>query len=183
MARAEKKIEHTELDSYISFSQPMTVQLGKLLGGVCEPGDVIVLTGDLGAGKTQLTKGIAQGLGIDQDVTSPTFTIEMVYEGTLDLYHFDLYRLHDALELEDTGLFDVLEEDGVCVIEWGEQFQDEIGPNRLDIFLTRADDLAEAGKEPPRKMRLVAHAPRGKAMIEALDRAFCAESAHGALEE
>ena len=117
--------------SVVTRSQPQTVAVGRALGECLAEGDVLVLTGDLGAGKTQLTKGMAAGLGITEDVTSPTFTIEMVYEGgRLPLYHFDLYRLDDPDQLEDTGLFDVLGADGVCSIEWGEQFADEIGPQR-----------------------------------------------------
>ena len=109
--------------SVVTRSQPQTVAVGRALGECLAEGDVLVLTGDLGAGKTQLTKGMAAGLGITEDVTSPTFTIEMVYEGgRLPLYHFDLYRLDDPDQLEDTGLFDVLGADGVCSIEWGEQF-------------------------------------------------------------
>lgn len=147
-----------------------TIAVGRRLGGLLAAGDVLVLTGDLGAGKTQLTKGIAQGMGVTEDVTSPTFTIEMVYEGTeLPLYHFDLYRLDDPDQLEDTGLFDVLGADGVCVIEWGEQFADQIGPERLDVFVTRLDDQAAPGQEPPRQVRLVPHDARGRELAAALD--------------
>lgn len=150
-------------------SQPQTVALGRMLGGLLVPGDVLVLTGDLGAGKTQLTKGIAAGLGVQADVTSPTFTIEMVYEGTsMPLYHFDLYRLDDPEQLEDTGLFDVLDADGVCAIEWGEQFADQIGPARLDVYVTRLDDEAAPGEEPPREVRLVAHDARSEELVAAL---------------
>ena len=155
--------------SVVTRSQPQTVALGECLA----EGDVLVLTGDLGAGKTQLTKGMAAGLGITEDVTSPTFTIEMVYEGgRLPLYHFDLYRLDDPDQLEDTGLFDVLGADGVCSIEWGEQFADEIGPQRMDVFLTRLDDDAEPGQEPAREVRLVAHDARGRELLDALERAL-----------
>lgn len=156
-------------DRYVSGFQGSTVALGRELGAVLEGGDVLVLTGDLGAGKTQLTKGIAQGLGVTDDVTSPTFTIEMVYEGgRLPLYHFDLYRLERADQLDDTGLFDVLGGDGACVIEWGEQFSDEIGPERVDVCLTRLDDEVGGGVEPPREIRLVAHDARGEQLVAQL---------------
>lgn len=146
-----------------------TIAVGERLGRVLEEGDVLVLTGDLGAGKTQLTKGIARGLGVEDDVSSPTFTIEMVYEGEeLTLYHFDLYRLDDPDQLDDTGLFDVLGEEGVCVIEWGEQFSDQIGDDRLDIILTRRDDEAEVGQEPARTISFVAHGRRAQEIVEAL---------------
>ena len=128
----------------------LRIAVGEQLGRELAAGDVLVLTGDLGAGKTQLTKGIAAALGCEGDVTSPTFTIEMVYEGgRLPLYHFDLYRLDDPNQLEDIGLYDVLGADGVCVIEWGEQFADELG-DYVSIRVTRLDDDAEPGQEPPR---------------------------------
>ena len=154
--------------SVVTRSQPQTVAVGRALGERLAEGDVLVLTGDLGAGKTQLTKGMAAGLGITEDVTSPTFTIEMVYEGgRLPLYHLD-----DPDQLEDTGLFDVLGADGVCSIEWGEQFADEIGPQRMDVFLTRLDDDAEPGQEPAREVCLVAHDARGRELLDALERAL-----------
>ena len=91
---------------FVTSSREETIALGRTLGSLLREDDVLVLTGDLGAGKTQLTKGIARGMGILGDVTSPTFTIEMVYEGErMPLYHFDLYRLVDAGELEDIGLY------------------------------------------------------------------------------
>ena len=148
--------------SFRTASQEETIALGRVLGG-------LVLTGDLGAGKTQLTKGIAAGMGVMADVTSPTFTIEMVYHGReMDLDHFDLYRLDRAEQLEDTGLFDVLGADGVCVIEWGEQFANEIGDARVDVFVTRLDAEAAPGEEPPREVRFVAHDARGEALVDAL---------------
>jgi len=152
-----------------SASVADTQALGERLGGLLGEGDVLVLTGDLGAGKTQLTKGIARGLGVRDDVTSPTFTIEMVHEGARTrLHHVDLYRLDDAAQLEDTGLFDVLGYDGVCVIEWGERFADELGDDRLDVCVTRLDDEAAPGEEPPRLVRLVARGTRAEKIVAAM---------------
>lgn len=154
---------------FVTGSRDQTIALGEKIGRALEAGDVLVLTGDLGAGKTQLTKGIAAGMGVVGDVTSPTFTIEMVYEGAeMPLYHFDLYRLDDPDQLEDTGIFDVLGVDGVCSIEWGEQFAEEIGDARVDVFVTRLEDEAAPGEEPPREVRLVAHDARGEALLAAL---------------
>lgn len=148
-----------------------TIELGRTLGSLLREGDVLILTGDLGAGKTQLTKGIAAGMGIDDDVTSPTFNILMVYEGPdMPLYHFDLYRLEHEDQLEDTGLYDLLGGDGVCVIEWGEQFAEQIGPDRLDVYLSRLDDEAAAGEEPPREIRLEAHGARAQELVSELCR-------------
>lgn len=152
-----------------SVSTEQTRKIGERLGRLLEAGDVLVLTGDLGAGKTQLTKGIARAMGVEGEVTSPTFALEAVHEGTqMPLYHFDLYRLHDADELGDAGLWDVLGGDGPCVIEWGEQFADEIGDERLDVFVTRLEEQAAPGEEPERSVRLVAHDARGEQVIDAL---------------
>lgn len=157
------------METFITHSAEETIALGERLAEHLSAGDVLVLTGDLGAGKTQLTKGIARGLGVTDDVSSPTFTIEMVYEGTeLTLYHFDLYRLEDADQLDDTGIFDVLGADGVCVIEWGEQFADEIGDERLDVVLTRRDDEAEAGVEPARMIEFRALGSRAQKIADSL---------------
>ena len=155
--------------SFVTHSTEQTIALGERMGRVLGAGDVLVLTGDLGAGKTQLTKGIAAGMGVEDDVTSPTFTIQMVYDGSeLPLYHFDLYRLDEPDQLDDTGLFDVLGGDGPCVIEWGEQFVDEIGDERLDVFLTRLDAEAGIGEEPAREVRLVAHGRRAEQVVATL---------------
>lgn len=152
-----------------SASPEETFELGKRLGAALEPGDVLVLTGDLGAGKTQLTKGIAAAMGVEDEITSPTFALEAVHEGArMPLYHFDLYRLHDAEELGDAGVWDVLGGDGVCVIEWGEQFSDELGDERLDVFVTRDEEGAAPGEEPRREIRLVAHDARGEEIVVAL---------------
>ncbi len=142
-----------------------TIALGHAFAEHLRQSDVLILTGDLGAGKTQLTKGIAAGMGISDDVTSPTFNILMVYEGEkMPLYHFDLYRLEDAAELEDTGIYDLLGGDGPCIIEWGEQFAEEIGDERLDVFISRLEGKAAEGVEPPRQVRLVPHGARAKAL-------------------
>lgn len=164
-----------------STSQPETVFLGKLLGSNLATGDVLVLTGDLGAGKTQLTKGIAQALGITEDITSPTFTIEMVYTtGELDLFHFDLYRLDAAEQLEDTGIFDVLGVEGVCVLEWGEQFIDELGDSRLDIVITRlsGDEKRFDFTEPARRIACTAHDARAEVLLHDFARSLEAENLH-----
>lgn len=154
---------------FVTQATEETIALGERLGALLQPGDVLVLTGDLGAGKTQLTKGIAAGMRIADDVTSPTFNILMVYEGAgMPLYHFDLYRLDDPDQLEDIGFYDVLEGDGACVIEWGEQFAEQIGPERLDAYLTRLDEQAAAGEEPPRELRLVPHGPRAEELVASL---------------
>ena len=157
------------MTEFVSRATHETIALGQKLGELLREGDVIVLTGDLGAGKTQLTKGIARGMGVTDDVTSPTFTIQMVYEGEeLPLYHFDLYRLESADQLDDTGLFDALGSDGPCVIEWGERFLDQLGSERLDVCLSRLDEQADAGEEPARLVRFEPHGSRAEQIVAAL---------------
>ena len=125
-------------------------RLGYCLGACLRVGDVVLLTGEMGAGKSVLTRAAARALGVQGAVPSPTFTILNIHEGReMKLYHFDLYRLDDPDQLEDIGLYDVLGADGVCVIEWGEQFADELG-DYVSIRVTRLDDDAEPGQEPPR---------------------------------
>lgn len=109
--------------SIISHSPQETFQLGRALAGELRPGDVLALAGDLGAGKTHFTKGLAEGLGVAVDVTSPTFTLIHEYPGgRLPLFHIDLYRLEDEDEVLGIGLDDYLESDGVTVIEWADKF-------------------------------------------------------------
>jgi tRNA threonylcarbamoyladenosine biosynthesis protein TsaE len=104
------------------------------LAAVLVDGDLLVLTGDLGAGKTCFTQGLGRGLGIDDRITSPTFTLANRYHGRLTLHHLDVYRLESAAETLDLGL-DELFEDGVTVIEWGDKIEDALPEDRLVITL------------------------------------------------
>ena len=163
--------EKVAAGTYVSITTGQTIALGQILGKLLQAGDVLVLTGDLGAGKTQLTKGIAAGMGVTDDVTSPTFTIEMVYEGTtMPLYHFDLYRLNDPDQLEDTGLYDALESDGPTIIEWGEQFAEQIGERTLDVYVSRLseEELESDDAEPRRQVRFIPQNVRGEEIIQSL---------------
>ncbi len=105
----------------ITTSVAQTEAVGRRLAAYLRPGDVIACRGDLGAGKTALTRGIARGLGIEEAVTSPTYTIVNEYKGRLPLFHFDLYRLTGEDDLFDVGWEDYLERGGVCVVEWSER--------------------------------------------------------------
>lgn len=99
-----------------------TEEVGVKIGMQCKEGDVFAFFGDLGAGKTALTRGIARGLGIEEPVTSPTFTIVNEYlEGRIPLFHFDLYRLSGEEELFDLGFEEYFQRNGVCVVEWSER--------------------------------------------------------------
>ena len=106
---------------YITNSAEETEALGARLGERLEPGAVIAFTGDLGAGKTAFTRGLARGLGCTGRVTSPTFTVVNEYEGRLPLFHFDLYRLEGEDALYDVGWEDYLDRGGVCAVEWSER--------------------------------------------------------------
>ncbi|MBO4365021.1 MAG: tRNA (adenosine(37)-N6)-threonylcarbamoyltransferase complex ATPase subunit type 1 TsaE, partial [Eggerthellaceae bacterium] len=100
-----------------------TKQLASTLGPFLRAGDIIMLNGDLGAGKTQFVQGVADSLGVLANVVSPTFNIVLEYQGReMPLYHFDLYRLESRDQLEDIGYWDILEGDGVSFIEWGDKF-------------------------------------------------------------
>ena len=121
-----------------SLNVEETQRIAAALAEVVVPGTVIALEGDLGAGKTHFTQGLARGLGV---VTSPTFNVMSVYDqGRLPLYHFDLYRLEDALELEDIAFYDYVEADGVSCIEWAAKFPEEIPAQALWISITTRED-------------------------------------------
>ena len=106
---------------YESFSAKDTLQLGSRLGKFCKAGDVILLHGDLGVGKTVFSKGIGEGLGIEEPISSPTFTILQVYEeGRIPLYHFDVYRIGDIEEMEEIGYEDYFYGQGLTMIEWAD---------------------------------------------------------------
>ena len=118
-----------------THSADETQALGTKLAKRLQPGDVIAYFGDLGAGKTALTRGIAQGLGITDIVTSPTYTIVNEYlTGRLPLFHFDMYRLGSSDELFDIGWEDYLARGGVCAVEWSENVEDALqGAIRVTI--------------------------------------------------
>lgn len=127
---------------YQTNSPQETEALGEALARRLAPGAVIAYTGDLGAGKTAFTRGLARGLGITERVTSPTFTIVNEYEGgRLPLFHFDMYRLGSSDELYDIGWEDYLARGGVCAVEWSEIVEDamETGVIRIDIRRGNAD--------------------------------------------
>lgn len=124
-----------------SHNEEELIQWGQRLGKSLQAGDVLVLTGDLGAGKTTFTKGLALGLGISQMIKSPTYTIVREYEGRLPLYHLDVYRIGD--DPDSIDLDDFLFGEGVTVIEWGELLGENIPEDCLKLSLLKKEDGRE----------------------------------------
>ena len=123
---------------YETFSPEETCELGKKLGEEARPGLVYTLTGDLGVGKTVLAQGIAAGLGIEEAICSPTFTIVQVYEeGRLPFYHFDVYRIGDIEEMDEIGYEDYFYGDGLSLIEWSKLRQEILPEKRTDITIEK----------------------------------------------
>ncbi|MDN6639944.1 MAG: tRNA (adenosine(37)-N6)-threonylcarbamoyltransferase complex ATPase subunit type 1 TsaE [Tetragenococcus halophilus] len=115
-----------------------TEKFATVIGEVAKAGDNLVLTGELGAGKTTLTKGIAQGLGIEQTIKSPTYTIIREYmNGRLPLFHMDVYRIESGAW--DLGLDEYFEGDGLCVVEWGNQLEDALPLDYLELIIEKDD--------------------------------------------
>jgi tRNA threonylcarbamoyladenosine biosynthesis protein TsaE len=141
-------------------NQQETAAAGHVLAELVQPGDVITLTGDLGAGKTCLVKGVARGLGVVEPVTSPTFNILLVHHGRLDLNHFDLYRLERAEELEDIDFWGTLEAGGVSFVEWGERFGEALPDDHLAVTI-------EIVSEETRTLTLAPTGPRSTALAAA----------------
>lgn len=120
-----------------------TKKFGRLLGENLNPGDVLCLNGDLGAGKTTLTKSIAEGLGINDYVTSPTFTIVNEYYGKINLYHIDTYRLDDELDVDYLGFDEYFYSDGVTVVEWAEKIREALPEEYMEVNIKSCEGFRE----------------------------------------
>ncbi len=124
----------------ITDSEQQTYEFGRQIGADAKPGQIYALSGDLGVGKTVFAKGFAQGLSIEEAVSSPTFTIMQVYEeGRLPLYHFDIYRLEEPEEMDEIGYEDYFFGDGVCLVEWADKMP-EIMPEET-VWIRIEKDL------------------------------------------
>ncbi|MQR93647.1 tRNA (adenosine(37)-N6)-threonylcarbamoyltransferase complex ATPase subunit type 1 TsaE [Fictibacillus phosphorivorans] len=132
---------------YETKSAEETMSFAEKLGSLLQKGDVLTLAGDLGAGKTTFTKGLAKGLGVTRTVNSPTFTIIKEYSGRLPLYHMDVYRLEDSDE--DLGFEEYFSGDGVCVVEWAVFIEDYLPEERLELVIShKGDDEREIQLRP-----------------------------------
>lgn len=121
-----------------SYSPEDTGKLGRMLGENAKPGEVYTLIGDLGVGKTVLTQGIADGLGITEAICSPTFTIVQVYEeGRIPFYHFDVYRIGDIEEMDEIGYEDYFYGDGLCMIEWANLIEEILPDTYKEITIEK----------------------------------------------
>ena len=128
---------------YITNSAQQTEQLGEKLGQILTPGTVLAYTGDLGAGKTAFTRGLARGLEIPERITSPTFTIVNEYEGgRLPLFHFDMYRLGSSDELFDIGWEDYIARGAVCAVEWSENVEEAFYGDEIILTIEKTSDTS-----------------------------------------
>lgn len=143
----------------ITNSPEKTKEIAYNLGKILDAGSLVIMTGDLGAGKTTFTQGIALGLGISKNVTSPTFTIMKVYKNKIPLYHIDAYRLEGLSQ--DLGLEEMMEDDGVCVIEWPIFIDVRLPKEHLNIDLKLIDDQT-------REITISANGKKYENILEAL---------------
>ena len=143
-----------------------TQEAGRAIGEQAQPGDIFLLTGPLGAGKTCLTQGVAQGLGVSGYVRSPTFVLTSRYQGRLTLYHLDLYRINSPEEAWDLGLDEQLFGDGICVVEWADRAAQIFPPGSLWTEL----DHVDAGDR--RSISFIDWPDRCRPLLERLSTAF-----------
>jgi tRNA threonylcarbamoyladenosine biosynthesis protein TsaE len=127
--------------TFVTNSAAETISLGEKIGKRLRGGDVVAYSGGLGAGKTTITRGISVGLGLGDEVTSPTFALVNEYRGReVSLVHFDMYRINSAADLETTGFFDYMDEDTVIAVEWSENIAEELPEDCVKIHIERIDD-------------------------------------------
>ena len=141
--------------SITTRSAEETINLGETLGALLQPGDMITLNGDLGAGKTCLASGVGRGLHIEGRVKSPTFALINEYEGKIPLYHMDVYRLDSPSEIDDLGFEEYFYGTGAVLLEWAQKIIDFLPKQRLDIVIEKDLHL-----ENTRNIRLVPHGHR-----------------------
>ena len=151
-----------------TFSPVETAALGEKLAPLLQAGDILCLNGDLGAGKTSFSQGVALGLGVGDRVTSPTFTLINEYQGRLPFYHFDVYRLEAPEDMEDLGYEEYFYGSGVCLIEWANKIEPLLPRERLVITLTR-----EETAENRRRITFSPLGERYQPLVEELSKLVC----------
>lgn len=150
-----------------SKSPSETIRIGKAIGGRLQPGDVVALIGELGAGKTQFIKGLSQGAGVERSayVSSPSFTLIREYKGKMPFYHIDLYRLEEEKDAEELGLDEFFHGEGITAIEWADRISSLLPGEFLRI------QIHDAGKQT-RSIELVAKGKRYQALLKTLSSEF-----------
>ena len=150
----------------ISTHEDITVDLGKILGKSSMPGDVYLLSGDLGSGKTRLTQGILKGLGSSELARSPTFVLVTEYEARIPVYHMDFYRLDDHVSIERMQLDEYLYGDGICVIEWADKSLDMFPEDSIKIHF----DISKTESE--RQLTFSTNSTKHSGIFSELERYF-----------
>jgi len=145
----------------ISRSEDETQELGRRLASVLRDGDVVLIVGELGTGKTCLAKGLARGLGVGEKVLSPTFTLLREYKGRIPLFHLDAYRLEGPWDLFDLGIEEYLEGEGVLLVEWGDRARNFFPGDFLEVRLEFTDEEEE---------RRITFLPQGGDWLERIER-------------
>lgn len=145
-----------------------TRAMAAALAELARPGDLLLLAGDLGAGKTAFTQGFGAALGVDTPITSPTFTLVNTYRGRLELNHLDVYRLEALSEVLDLGVPEMMDDGGVTVIEWGDAVAPALPADYLEIRFTYAAVDTDPGADDVRLLELVPVGPRWSARIRAI---------------
>lgn len=149
--------------TFYSNSEKDTLNFGKKLASYLKPKDIIVLTGELGAGKTKFTEGFLSYFGLENEISSPTFTIVNEYcKNDINIYHFDVYRLEDSSEFYEIGGEEYFEK-GICLIEWGELIKDALPKDYLEITFSKNTDN---GNENSRILNLTSHGSKFDKLIE-----------------
>jgi tRNA threonylcarbamoyladenosine biosynthesis protein TsaE len=156
--------------AFRTTSAAATRELAAAVAALARPGDLVLLVGDLGAGKTAFTQGFAEALGVDEPITSPTFTLVRTYAGKHRLNHLDVFRLERASEADDLGLGELLE-DGITLIEWGDTIASALPADYLELRFVFGDDDDERTIEP----RIVgpSWSARQRALLEVMERWAC----------
>ncbi len=163
MTFLEKKWEKTDKLILKTDSADETFFLGEQLAALVEPGDVFAVSGELGAGKTVLARGLARGLGVAGPIKSPTFTLINEYSGRLPFYHLDVYRLSGPAEMADLGGEEYFYGSGVTLVEWAERVAEILPPERLEIRMEIVP-----GEENARKITLLPRGERYRRLVEEL---------------